>query len=244
MRDASIPEDLRQLSHCDVTAKCYSRYDINGFRFRTAKLEASRPLAATSNSGVVTTSSNAIGEVRDYFGILQNIIEYTFGGHKEGLKVVFFDCIWFDPINGTRVDEFGMVEVKHGSRLQGYMNNFVLAHQAEQVYYLSYPHPSMKAWWVVFRVNPQVRPPGVDDYKESIQEADNLDIYQEEDIGDCFPVTDGVGLSQLRTDDLELIPEEAAASKKRARKSVRIARIQQRNNQIRVAEAESDADDF
>jgi hypothetical protein len=90
MRDASVPQDLRQLSHGDVMAKCYSRYDINGFRFRTAKLEASRPLAATSNSGVVTTSSDANGDVYDYYGVLQNIYEYTFGGDKPDMKVVFF----------------------------------------------------------------------------------------------------------------------------------------------------------
>jgi hypothetical protein len=42
----------------------------------------------------------------------KNIVEYTFGGAKE-LKVVFFQCYWFDPINSTRVDEFSMVEVKH-----------------------------------------------------------------------------------------------------------------------------------
>jgi hypothetical protein len=33
-----------------------------------------------------------------------------FSGAKE-LKVVFFQCDWFDPINGTRVDDFSLVEV-------------------------------------------------------------------------------------------------------------------------------------
>jgi hypothetical protein len=52
------------------------------------------------------------GEFKGYGGVLQKIIEYTFGGTKE-LKVVFFQCDWFDPVNGTRVDDFGMVEVNH-----------------------------------------------------------------------------------------------------------------------------------
>jgi hypothetical protein len=51
-----------------------------------------------------------------------------FGGAKE-LKVVFLQCDWFDSINDTRVDDFGMVEVKHGSRYSG--SNFLLAHQAQ-----------------------------------------------------------------------------------------------------------------
>jgi hypothetical protein len=62
---------------------------------------------------------------------LKKIIEYTFGGTKE-LKVVFFKCDWFDPINGTRVDNFCMVKVKHESRYS--CNNILLAHQAQQVY--------------------------------------------------------------------------------------------------------------
>jgi hypothetical protein len=82
------------------------------------KLEASHPLAATTNNKLVTSGEDAIGHIIDYYGILQNIVEYTFGGAKE-LKVVFFQCDWFNPINGTRVDDFGMVEVKHKSRYSG-----------------------------------------------------------------------------------------------------------------------------
>jgi hypothetical protein len=82
----------------------YSRYDINGYRFRTAKLEASRQLVATCNSGVVTSDEDASRVAADCYGILQKIIEYTFGGTKE-LKVVFFQCDWFDLIHGTREDD-------------------------------------------------------------------------------------------------------------------------------------------
>jgi hypothetical protein len=106
----------------------YSCYNINIYRFRTAKLEASYPLAATTNNRLVTSGEDVIGHVTDYYDILQNIVEYTFGGAKE-LKVVFFQCDWFNPINDTRVDEFGMVEVKHESRYSG--SNLLLAHQAQ-----------------------------------------------------------------------------------------------------------------
>jgi hypothetical protein len=47
----------------------------------------------------------------DYYDVHQTILKYTFGGTKE-LKVVFFECDWFDPVNSTRVDDFGMMEVK------------------------------------------------------------------------------------------------------------------------------------
>jgi hypothetical protein len=109
----------------------YSRYYINGYHFRTAKIEVSHPLAATTNSGLVTSDEDATGHITDYYDILQNIVEYTFDGTKE-LKVVFFQCDCFDPINGTRVDDFSMVEVKHKSRYS--KSNLLLTHQVQQVY--------------------------------------------------------------------------------------------------------------
>jgi hypothetical protein len=67
---------------------------------------------------------------------------------------VFFQCDWFDPINGTLVDDFGMIEVKHELHYSG--SHLLLAHQAQQVYYLNYPHPSLKNWWDVYKVNPEM----------------------------------------------------------------------------------------
>jgi hypothetical protein len=92
MEDGNISYDLRQLAHGQVKALEYSRYDINGYRFRTMKLEMNRPLAATCNILVVTSGEDASGVVANYYGVLQKIIEYTFGGTKE-LKVVFFNVI-------------------------------------------------------------------------------------------------------------------------------------------------------
>jgi hypothetical protein len=71
-----------------VKALEYDCYDINGYHFLTVKLEASRPVAATTNSGVVTNGEDASRLAADYYDVFQNIIEYTFGGTKE-LKVVF-----------------------------------------------------------------------------------------------------------------------------------------------------------
>jgi hypothetical protein len=130
-------DDLRQLSLGQVKVLEYGRYDINGYHFRTAKLEASHLFVATTNSRVIANNEDASGLAADYYGVFQKIIEYTFGGTKE-LKVMLFECDWFDLVNGTRVDDFDMVEVKHESRYLG--NNLLFAYQAQQVYYLSYPH--------------------------------------------------------------------------------------------------------
>jgi hypothetical protein len=102
MQDANVSDDLRQLSLGQVKALEYGRYDINGYHFWTVKLEASCPLATTTNSGAVANGEDASGLATHYYGVLQKIIEYTFGGNKE-LKAMFFECDWFDPVNGTRV---------------------------------------------------------------------------------------------------------------------------------------------
>jgi hypothetical protein len=44
----------------------YSRYDINGYHFWMVKLEASHPLAATTNSGLVANGEDAISHITDY----------------------------------------------------------------------------------------------------------------------------------------------------------------------------------
>jgi hypothetical protein len=152
------------------------RYDINGYHFRTVELEVRHPLAATTNSGVVANSKDARGLAVDYYGVLQKIIEYMFGGNKEQ-KVVFFECDWFDPVNGTKVDDFGMVRVKHESCYSG--NNLLFAHQTQQVYYLSYPHESMKHRWVVYKINPEMGTHQYNAYMERHDDDDVVHVYQE-----------------------------------------------------------------
>jgi hypothetical protein len=77
-----VSNDLRQLSLGQVKAFDHGCYDINGYRFRTTKLEVSRPLAATTNNGVVANGEDASGLAADYYGVLKKIIDYTFSGTK------------------------------------------------------------------------------------------------------------------------------------------------------------------
>jgi hypothetical protein len=140
-------------SYGSVTAKSNGRYGVNGFRFCSTIFEASRPLMSTTNTEVATRVIDEEGHETKYYGIIKNIIEYNFAEDKK-LKKVFFDCDWFDPNHGTRENQFGMVEVKHADWLSG-CDMFILAHQVEQVYYMSYPCQKLSAWWVVYKVNPQ-----------------------------------------------------------------------------------------
>jgi hypothetical protein len=54
------------------------------------KVEASRSLDATNNNGVSVSAYNADNELFGYYGIVEDIIEYTFGGRKP-LRFVTFD---------------------------------------------------------------------------------------------------------------------------------------------------------
>jgi hypothetical protein len=108
-----------------------------------------------------------------------------------------------------------MVEVKHKSCYSE--SNLLLAHQTQQVHYLSYPHPSLKNWWVVYKVNPEIHTRRYDEYVEGHEDDD---IYQEEiEVDQNLMVSDGVGLVGLDTGDVELLDEEADPSNKRLQKS-------------------------
>jgi hypothetical protein len=91
---------LRQLAYKLVKVRRYDHYDINGFRFRSTTFKDLRPLATTTNSGVVTKTIDAEGRETNYYGIINKILDFSFAENKK-LKLVFFDCDWFDSNNGT-----------------------------------------------------------------------------------------------------------------------------------------------
>jgi hypothetical protein len=66
MQDANVFDYLRQLTLGQVKALEYDLYDINGYHFRTVKLEGSRSLAATTNIGIVANGEDASGLAADY----------------------------------------------------------------------------------------------------------------------------------------------------------------------------------
>jgi hypothetical protein len=177
-----VHPDSRQLAYGLVKVRSYGRYGVNGFRFRSTTFEALRPLVTTINSGVVTRAIDTDGHETNYYGIINKILEFSFAGNEE-LKVVFFDCDWFDSNNGTQQNQFDMVKVKHNERLRGYVT-FVLAHQVKQVYYLSYPCQKLNAWWVVHKVNSRERlhTPSDARYHDTPTLDDDVDeVYHEEE---------------------------------------------------------------
>jgi hypothetical protein len=76
-----------------VKVRSYGHYDVNSFRFRSIAFEVLHPLAATTNSGVVTRAIDIEGRETNYYGIINKIFEFSFLRNKE-LKVAFFECDW------------------------------------------------------------------------------------------------------------------------------------------------------
>lgn len=100
------------------------------------------------NSGICVKASCYDGCERDYYGILKEVIQLQYLGEN---TVVLFNGHWFDNMNGLKVDpQHGLIDVKHNSKLVT-KETFVLAQQAVQVYYTSYPSKKKERidWWAV-----------------------------------------------------------------------------------------------
>jgi hypothetical protein len=224
----NVHADLRQLSYGSIIAKSYGRYGVNRFRFCSTIFEASCPLAATTNTGVVMRAVDTEGHESKYYGIIKNVIEYNFVGNKN-IKIVFFDCDWFDPNQGTRENKFGMVEVKHVHQLRG-CDPFVLAHQVEEVYYMPYPNEKLSAWWVVYRVNPRERlhTPNDSGYHENQVPTGEVDeVYQDDELPCSFNIDPELALNSLLGDanDVTVLEHRKQTLRKKKRKILNVLYI-------------------
>jgi hypothetical protein len=107
----------------------------------------------------------------------------------------------------------------------------------------------MKHWWVVYKVNLEMGTHWYDAYMERHGDDDIVHVYQEENEGDQdlrFTVSDGAGLAELATRDVELMEDEPGPSEKRLQNSKWLTEKQERCEWLnaRVAEADLDANDF
>jgi hypothetical protein len=102
-----------------------------------------------------------------------------------------------------------MVEIKHEEQVHGH-DNFVLALQCQQVYYMMYPCPRLSAWWVVYKVNPRepLHIPSDNCYHAcNLEDEENYGIIQEDDLPSFFNVEICEGLDFLvgDSDDVEVV---------------------------------------
>lgn len=139
----------------------FNTYIVSGFRFRTKRLDKGKK---TQNRGVFIKAEQMsyssrkdknpiVGDIT-YYGELTDIIEVQY---LNGMKFVLFKCDWVENRMGTKVDEFNytLVNFKHLKYKDDRESNepFILASQAEQVFYVQDPIDT--DWHVVVPMTPR-----------------------------------------------------------------------------------------
>lgn len=128
----------------------YKKFLVNGFRFYTKGLESTRKTqncgvrvkAATPSFSSTRDQNPILGEL-DYYGILTDIIELDYGC---GRRIVLFDCDWVSSGSRLKQDADGFT-LANFSNVTRHNEPFILASQAEQVFYVQ--DPIQHEWQVV-----------------------------------------------------------------------------------------------
>lgn len=109
------------------------------------------------NSGVCVLGNSWSENEVDYYGILEEVIELEYYG--AGNKVVLFRCHWYDISDrGIKVyPRFGLVEINSKRKLST-NDSFILASQAQQVYYTHYGIEKDVIGWQYARLKLEVGP--------------------------------------------------------------------------------------
>lgn len=135
----------------DHRARVFNRCFINGFLFRTEKIEQN---LCTQNSGVVVKGDESSGNI-DWYGVIKKIIALDF---PQGKEVFLFQCNWFhvptakNKGRGYQRDQYGIIDIDK-TRLCYLDEPYILGSQAEQVFYVN--GTKKKDWCTVVRMKPR-----------------------------------------------------------------------------------------
>jgi hypothetical protein len=93
-----------------------------------------------------------------------------------------------------------MTQIQPKKLLQGH-HMYILAHQADQVYFSTYPCKKLSTWRVVYNVNPRERlyTPGEDEYQFGhLEKVD--EVFQEKELTTSFHIDPAPALDSLVAD--------------------------------------------
>jgi hypothetical protein len=132
----------------------------------------------------------------DYYRVLKKVIELQFPSHPV-ISVVLFKCEWFDliPNRGTRVHpQYKLVDVNN-KRSYPKFDPFVLAQQAQQIYFATYPgtRKPESNWMAVCKTKAQhVIDASIVDraYQEDIDDRTAMSISLVVDLGPLTYIND------------------------------------------------------
>ncbi|XP_048610906.1 uncharacterized protein LOC125585601 [Brassica napus] len=159
----------------NFVVKSYPKYCTRGYAF-TRKGHSRK----TYDDSVSSCSGDDV-----YYGNIEEILEIQFPGMVR-LRCVVFYCDWYDttPDRGVKTDAFGVTSVHSRWKLQ-YYDPFILASQADQVCYISYPLVTYRddPWVTVTQINPRGRVDGTSD-NEPLQPDSTSNLSAVEDLAD------------------------------------------------------------
>ncbi|KAF7821161.1 uncharacterized protein G2W53_026616 [Senna tora] len=174
----------------DKVAKLYPMIMVNGFRFHTRARALGKK---TQNSGVLVKGDD-LDTAKEYYGVLDHIYELSYMGNR---KVYLFKCAWWDVSllgRGYKIDKYDFISVNTHCSLKT-NEPFVLASQAEQVFYVN--DIVDEDWLIVVKTSPRdlFNMPdedvvGRDEQGEAYQQSrTELNVQTNDEIDDDITVT-------------------------------------------------------
>ncbi|CAM8944231.1 unnamed protein product [Rhodiola kirilowii] len=132
----------------DNRVTCTNTYKVNNYKFCTEGF----------NEGKRKTYCQVQLRVEGggyFYGVIEEIIN-MWCLHNPSLKVVLFKCCWIDPRYVNSFPSTGLIEANKYRVYEPY-DPFILAQQAEQVYFVDFPGQQQRTyegWVAVCRVKP------------------------------------------------------------------------------------------
>ncbi|CAM8954086.1 unnamed protein product [Rhodiola kirilowii] len=183
----SLPQWVHYLSfvfHSDIT--CSATYKVNNYKFH---IESHGEGRNTVNSHVYVKGTEGI----HYYGVIEEILHMRCRTHP-GLRVVLFKCRWYDPQYVKAYPANDIVIVNTHKPYMHY-DPYILAQQAVQVYYVTFPGlggQNNQGWVAVCPVKPTN---AID------MEVANVPFQDDGQVGAEMPVINEVGSYGNLADD-------------------------------------------
>ncbi|XP_020277106.1 uncharacterized protein LOC109851405 isoform X1 [Asparagus officinalis] len=158
----------------DVT--CYPAFGVNGYKFKTKAVEATR---TTQNSGVVTVGD----ESKLFYGVIDEILAIQVPKMK---STVLFKCTWYDYREGLgwKKDDYNLISI-NTSRNSYIDEPFIYPSQVRQVYYSK--DPKNQNWSVVCHWKPRDTYEVPEEGQHTKEEIEDEEINYVQSIDPCIP---------------------------------------------------------
>jgi hypothetical protein len=190
--------ELHSLANGPMFANTYTACIVNGVRFVVHNRDTGR---TTQNSGI---STPGLEQGETYYGVLEEILELTYMREH---KVVLFRCKWFKTNNQHCVTKNNITSIS--TQYEWFKEDqYILATQANQVFYLQDPSKRQDYWKVVQEVNHRkIWDRDIIDNSNDLALSANLDdlTYTSLSIGHCTEVEDIPNAA--RCDDADFIDD-------------------------------------